>query len=169
MKRTIILTLAGIAFIALVVFGYASVRQRTDAAADTSANANGGAWRAQAKVADDTAVPAIINQPSAPAIFAKELSSLGRGFGGTFAVKNAETSTAMLSDKLRCVLNTKANTCTGGDNSCLMQIGGGLSRMETGVRVVHLAEILASVEAGASTRVEAGTSTRIEGGSSAVR
>lgn len=71
------------------------------------------------------------------------------GFGGTFAVKNAETSTAMLSDKLRCVLNTKANTCTGGDNSCLMQIGGGLSRLETGVRVVHLAEILASTEGGA--------------------
>ena len=49
------------------------------------------------------------------------------GFGGTFAVKNPETSTAMLSDKVRCVLNTKASTCTGGDNSCLMQIGGGLS------------------------------------------
>jgi L-lactate dehydrogenase complex protein LldE len=71
------------------------------------------------------------------------------GFGGTFAVKNAETSTAMLADKTRCVLNTKANTCTGGDNSCLMQIGGALSRMETGVRVVHLAEILASTEGGA--------------------
>jgi L-lactate dehydrogenase complex protein LldE len=70
------------------------------------------------------------------------------GFGGTFAVKNPETSTAMLGDKLRCILNTKASTCTGGDNSCLMQIGGGLSRFETGVRVVHLAEILASVEGG---------------------
>ena len=82
-------------------------------------------------------------------LMALENSDQCCGFGGTFAVKNAETSTAMLSDKLRCVLNTKANTCTGGDNSCLMQIGGGLSRMETGVRVVHLAEILASVEGGA--------------------
>jgi L-lactate dehydrogenase complex protein LldE len=70
------------------------------------------------------------------------------GFGGTFAIKNPETSTAMLSDKMRCILNTKANTCTGGDNSCLMQIGGGLSRMKTGVRTVHLAEILASTEGG---------------------
>ena len=81
-------------------------------------------------------------------LMALENSDQCCGFGGTFAVKNAETSTAMLSDKLRCVLNTKANTCTGGDNSCLMQIGGGLSRLETGVRVVHLAEILASVEGG---------------------
>ncbi len=68
------------------------------------------------------------------------------GFGGTFAIKNPETSTAMLSDKMRCILNTKANTCTGGDNSCLMHIGGGLSRMNTGVRTVHLAEILAQTE-----------------------
>jgi L-lactate dehydrogenase complex protein LldE len=72
------------------------------------------------------------------------------GFGGTFAVKNPETSTAMLADKVRCVLNTKASTCTGGDNSCLMQIGGGLSRLETGVRALHLAEILASTEGGSS-------------------
>ncbi len=70
------------------------------------------------------------------------------GFGGTFAIKNPETSTAMLSDKMRCILNTKANTCTGGDNSCLMQINGGLSRMNTGVQTVHLAEILAQTEGG---------------------
>jgi L-lactate dehydrogenase complex protein LldE len=70
------------------------------------------------------------------------------GFGGTFAIKNPETSVAMMTDKIRCVLNTKANTCTGGDNSCLMHIGGGLSRLETGVRTVHLAEILASLEGG---------------------
>ncbi len=71
------------------------------------------------------------------------------GFGGTFAIKNAQTSTAMMADKIRCVLNTKANTCTGGDNSCLMQIGGGLSKLETGVRTLHLAEILVSVEGSA--------------------
>jgi L-lactate dehydrogenase complex protein LldE len=66
------------------------------------------------------------------------------GFGGTFAVKNADTSAAMLSDKLRHVLDTEAEVCTAGDNSCLMHIGGGLSRLRTGVRTVHLAEILAS-------------------------
>lgn len=71
------------------------------------------------------------------------------GFGGTFAVKNPDVSAAMLSDKLRCVLNTKAEVCTAGDNSCLMQIGGGLSRQRAGVQCVHLAEILAETESGA--------------------
>jgi L-lactate dehydrogenase complex protein LldE len=70
------------------------------------------------------------------------------GFGGTFAVKNAETSTAMLTDKMRHVMSTGAEVCTAGDNSCLMHIGGGLSRQRAGVRAVHLAEILASTEAG---------------------
>ena len=66
------------------------------------------------------------------------------GFGGTFSVKNAETSTAMLADKMSAVLTTKAEVVTAGDASCLMHIGGGLSRLRTGVRSVHLAEILAS-------------------------
>ena len=68
------------------------------------------------------------------------------GFGGTFAIKNADTSMAMLSDKVRHVLDTRAEVCTAGDNSCLMHIGGALSRQRTGVRPVHLAEILASTE-----------------------
>jgi L-lactate dehydrogenase complex protein LldE len=66
------------------------------------------------------------------------------GFGGTFAVKNAETSTAMLADKCQAVLSTGAEVCTAVDNSCLMQIGGGLARSGSGVRTMHLAEILAS-------------------------
>ncbi|HEX6356212.1 (Fe-S)-binding protein [Actinophytocola sp.] len=68
------------------------------------------------------------------------------GFGGTFALKNAETSTAMLADKMTHVLETRAQVVTAGDNSCLMHIGGGLSRLRTGVRALHLAEILASTE-----------------------
>jgi L-lactate dehydrogenase complex protein LldE len=68
------------------------------------------------------------------------------GFGGTFSVKNAETSTAMLADKVQNILSTKSEACSAGDNSCLMHIGGGLSRLETGTRVIHLAEILASTE-----------------------
>jgi L-lactate dehydrogenase complex protein LldE len=68
------------------------------------------------------------------------------GFGGTFAVKNADVSMAMLSDKLRSALDTRAEVVAAGDNSCLMHIGGGLSRQRTGVRAVHLAEILASTE-----------------------
>src|SRR5690606_21119888 len=68
------------------------------------------------------------------------------GFGGTFALKNSETSTAMLADKMRNVLDTGAQVLCAGDNSCLMHIGGGLSRLKTGVQTVHLASILASTE-----------------------
>lgn len=68
------------------------------------------------------------------------------GFGGTFAVKNADTSAAMPTDKLRAILDTGAEVCTALDCSCLLHIGGGLSRQRAGVRSVHLAEILASVE-----------------------
>ena len=66
------------------------------------------------------------------------------GFGGTFAVKNGAVSTAMLADKMRSVLATGAEVCTAGDSSCLMHIGGGLSRLNAGTDTVHLAEILAS-------------------------
>ena len=66
------------------------------------------------------------------------------GFGGTFAVKNADTSAAMLGDKIRSVLDTEAEVCAAGDNSCLMHIGGGLRRLRAGVETVHLAQILAS-------------------------
>ena len=68
------------------------------------------------------------------------------GFGGTFAVKNADVSTAMLADKMRNVLDTRAEVVCAVDSSCLMHIGGGLARGRTGVRTVHLAEILASTE-----------------------
>jgi len=66
------------------------------------------------------------------------------GFGGTFAVKNADTSTAMLTDKLRAVLDTGAEVVCSADNSCLLHIGGGLSRQRSGVKAMHVAEILAS-------------------------
>jgi L-lactate dehydrogenase complex protein LldE len=68
------------------------------------------------------------------------------GFGGTFAIKNADTSIAMLSDKVRTILDTRAEVCASADNSCLMHIGGALSRQRTGVRAMHIAEILASTE-----------------------
>lgn len=66
------------------------------------------------------------------------------GFGGTFAVKNADTSMAILTDKLRHVLDTRAEVCVASDNSCLMHIGGALRRQRAGVRTMHLAEVLAA-------------------------
>src|SRR5436190_15330613 len=69
------------------------------------------------------------------------------GFGGTFAVKNADTSVALGLDKLDDVLASGAEVLTAGDTSCLMHIGGLLSRRRAAVRVMHLAEILASTGA----------------------
>jgi L-lactate dehydrogenase complex protein LldE len=66
------------------------------------------------------------------------------GFGGTFAVKNADASTAIVADKLRHVLDTGAEICVAADNSCLMQIGGALRRQRSGVRTMHLADVLAA-------------------------
>jgi L-lactate dehydrogenase complex protein LldE len=68
------------------------------------------------------------------------------GFGGTFAVKNSDVSTAMLADKLANVAASGAEVLSAADSSCLMHIGGGLSRLRAGVRPVHLAEILACTE-----------------------
>jgi L-lactate dehydrogenase complex protein LldE len=65
------------------------------------------------------------------------------GFGGTFAVKNADTSIAMLTDKVRSILDTGAEVCVAADNSCLMHIAGAISRQRAGVRTMHLAEVLA--------------------------
>ncbi len=66
------------------------------------------------------------------------------GFGGTFSIKNAETSSAMLADKCAAITASGAEFCTALDGSCLLQIGGGLSRARSSVRPLHLAEILAS-------------------------
>ncbi|QKG20461.1 (Fe-S)-binding protein [Actinomadura verrucosospora] len=68
------------------------------------------------------------------------------GFGGTFALKNSEVSAAMCADKVTAVRETKAEVLCAADNSCLMHIGGALSRTRAPVRTVHLAEILASTE-----------------------
>ncbi len=68
------------------------------------------------------------------------------GFGGTFAVKNADTSGAMVIDKCRAIASTGAEVCAAVDGSCLLQIGGRLSRERAGARTMHLAEILAAQE-----------------------
>jgi L-lactate dehydrogenase complex protein LldE len=68
------------------------------------------------------------------------------GFGGTFAMKNADVSVAMGSDKVRHVRETDAEVLVAGDNSCLAHIGGLLGRQRAGVRTMHLAEVLASTE-----------------------
>jgi L-lactate dehydrogenase complex protein LldE len=65
------------------------------------------------------------------------------GFGGTFAVKNADTSAAMLADKVAAIEGTRAEACVAVDGSCLLQVGGGLARSGSSVKPLHLAEVLA--------------------------
>jgi len=80
------------------------------------------------------------------------------GFGGTFSVKNPDTSMAMLADKIQDIEGSGAEVLTAVDNSCLMHMAGGMHRQgflhsegdQEGavgrVRVMHLAEILAEAE-----------------------
>ena len=76
------------------------------------------------------------------------LANLDRccGFGGTFSVKNAEVSSAMLESKLQDVLATDAEYCTALDNSCLMHMAGALHRQNRSMQTIHIAAILASTE-----------------------
>ena len=66
------------------------------------------------------------------------------GFGGTFSVKNADTSNAMVTDKAANVVASGADYVVAGDASCLMNIGGKLARTGAAPRSIHLAQILAS-------------------------
>jgi L-lactate dehydrogenase complex protein LldE len=61
-------------------------------------------------------------------------------------VKNADVSTAMADAKVACIERVRLRALVSGDASCLMQIGGRLSRVGSPVRVLHLAELLASTE-----------------------
>ena len=54
----------------------------------------------------------------------------------------------MGADKARRVLDTGAEYLVAGDNSCLMHVGGLLHRMRSGVKPIHLAEILAQTGEG---------------------
>jgi L-lactate dehydrogenase complex protein LldE len=68
------------------------------------------------------------------------------GFGGTFAVKNSDVSAAICADKVAAIRRTEAEVVCATDNSCLMHIGGALTRQRSGVATMHLAEILARTE-----------------------
>lgn len=72
------------------------------------------------------------------------------GFGGTFSVKYPHISEGMLQDKIDNILETGADTLIACDMSCLMHIGGGLSRQEHPVATAHIAEVLDSRRGGAS-------------------
>lgn len=68
------------------------------------------------------------------------------GFGGTFSVKYPEISVAILDSKIEAIEKANVRAVVSGDASCLMQIGGRLTRNKSSVRVMHLAELLAAQE-----------------------
>lgn len=67
------------------------------------------------------------------------------GFGGTFSVKYPEISAAIVDQKIEAIERAGVDAVVSGDASCLMQIGGRLSRIGSKTRVMHLAELLAGM------------------------
>jgi L-lactate dehydrogenase complex protein LldE len=68
------------------------------------------------------------------------------GFGGTFCVKYPEVSARMVSDKAQAVRASGAEVLVSGDLGCLLNIAGRLKRIDSAVRVYHLAELLAGMD-----------------------
>ena len=67
------------------------------------------------------------------------------GFGGTFCVKYADISDRMVETKIQQVIETGAETLLAGDLGCLMNMAGKLQRQGAGIRVRHVAEVLAGM------------------------
>lgn len=64
------------------------------------------------------------------------------GFGGTFSVKMAEISGEMVTEKVSHIGDVEPEYLIGADVSCLMNIGGRLSREGRQIKVMHIAEVL---------------------------
>jgi L-lactate dehydrogenase complex protein LldE len=73
-----------------------------------------------------------------------ELHDACCGFGGTFSIKFPKVSVSMLDEKIECIINSGADTLVSSDMGCLMNIGGALSRRKIPVKIMHLAQLLAS-------------------------
>jgi L-lactate dehydrogenase complex protein LldE len=67
------------------------------------------------------------------------------GFGGTFCVKYPEISNAMVGEKTADVADTGADTLLAGDLGCLLNMAGKLQREGRGIKVRHVAEVLAGM------------------------
>ncbi len=65
------------------------------------------------------------------------------GFGGLFSVKFPYVSYRMAERKVKSIEETGAEYLTSSDLSCLMNLGGVLSRLGIDIKPVHIVEILA--------------------------
>ncbi len=66
------------------------------------------------------------------------------GFGGTFAVKFDPISVAMADQKITNATATEAEYIISTDMSCLMHIDGRIKNVGSNLKVLHLADVLAS-------------------------
>lgn len=66
------------------------------------------------------------------------------GFGGTFSIKFPNVSVSMLDEKIECIVKSGADTVVSADMGCLMNIEGAFSRRKIPIKVMHLAQLLAS-------------------------
>jgi L-lactate dehydrogenase complex protein LldE len=66
------------------------------------------------------------------------------GFGGVFSVIYPEVSAEMMGAKVRNVVASGAEVVVVGEPGCLMNIAGGLHKIGSKVRPMHLIEVLAA-------------------------
>ena len=66
------------------------------------------------------------------------------GFGGSFSFKYGDISAAMAEDKVNNIIDSGAGAVVGCDMGCLMNIQGMLSRKGSSIKVMHIAQLLAS-------------------------
>lgn len=86
----------------------------------------------------------LINSVKGVKFIEMEMHDACCGFGGTFSIKFPKVSVSMLDEKINCIVNSGADTVVSADMGCLMNIGGALSRRNIPIKVMHLAELLAS-------------------------
>jgi len=66
------------------------------------------------------------------------------GFGGVFAVHFEKLSVSMADQKLDHILASGADTIIGNDYSCLMHLDGVIKKKGLPLKIMHLADVLAS-------------------------
>jgi L-lactate dehydrogenase complex protein LldE len=70
------------------------------------------------------------------------------GFGGIFSVVYPEVSRAMMENKVKRVIASGAEAVVVAEPGCIMNIAGGLRRAGSGIRALHLIQVLAAQEGG---------------------
>jgi L-lactate dehydrogenase complex protein LldE len=68
------------------------------------------------------------------------------GFGGVFSIVYPEVSRSMMQDKVKNIQDSGADVVVVGDPGCIMNIAGGLQKVGSPIRVMHLIDVLAARE-----------------------